>query len=556
MRGHTMLKVLIVDDDFVMRSNLRAIVDWEQYGFEICGEATNGKNAIQLIEELLPAIVITDMSMPVMNGVDLIKYIKSAWPEIKVIGLSGYQDFEYVKESLKNGALDYLLKHKLDKQNLLAVLKLAVEKIKQDNTFKQQFVESTKILRRNFLRSLLLGEIQEENEIEKNVKKLQIPLGEKNFLVTVFLIDEFSVIKEQKTKKEQQKLCESVYDLTVDILQDMDNGIVVETGDGTFAIIFSFESTHSQNLIANHVNTTVRRILGSIKRYLNITACFSMGKIFSKLEDIPQVYKKNNEILKRNFSEKGKVFNDEIEKETKMVFFNLDIKDEKQIILFLRLGNMVELEKYINGLFAKLICMKINYKGLQMMCAELIGIANRLARNEDIDITDLYTNKNIPYEEMQKQETIVNVKHWILAIYQRLITLLMSGEIKNDYNELTKKMIKYIRENYNKDISLCQTAEYIGGNSTYLSRIFKEDCGIGFAEYLNQIRVGQAKCLIEQTDTRLKEIVKQVGFNNYTYFFKVFKGIEGVTPVEYKEKCKQDKGDADCLGIEKKALCR
>ena len=551
-----MLKVLIVDDDFVMRTNIRTLIDWEQYGFEFCGEATNGKNAIQLIKEFLPAIVITDMSMPIMNGVDLIKYIKSDWPDIKTIGLSGYEDFEYVKESLKNGALDYLLKHKLDKQNLLDVLKLAAEKIKQDDKFKQQFVESTKILRRNFLRSLLLGEFQERNEIEKNIKKLNIPLGEKNFLVTVFLLDEFTAIKARSTKKEEQKLCEAVYNLTADILHDMDNGIVVEIGDGAFAIIFSFDATRSQCLIANHVNTTVRRISGSIKRYLNITACFSIGKLFSKIETIPQVYKKNEEILKRNFVEKEKVFKDEIEKENTMVFLNLDIKDEKQIVLFLRLGNMEELEKYINGVFAKLLCMKVNYKGIQMICAELIGIANRLARNADIDITDLYTNKDIPYDEMQKQETIMDVKNWILAIYQRLTTLMMGIEIKNNYNELTKKAVKYIRKNYDKDISLCQVAEYIGGNSTYLSRVFKEDCEIGFAEYLNQIRVGQAKCLIQQTDIRLKDIVKQVGFNNYTYFFKVFKNIEGITPVEYKEKCKKSKGNEEAFGAISEALCK
>lgn len=131
-----------------------------------------------------------------------------------------------------------------------------------------------------------------------------------------------------------------------------------------------------------------------------------------------------------------------------------------------------------------------------------------------------------------------DVARWIGTIYQHLITLLL-GRVHGNYTELTNKALEYLRENYAKDISLNQTAEYIGVNSSYLSRVFKEDYGMEFIEYLNSLRVKQAKYLIERTDTKLKEIIIQVGFNNYTYFFKVFKMVAGITPVEYKIKCKR-----------------
>ena len=109
-----MFKVLIVDDDVFARSNLKSLIDWEKNGFTIVGEASNGSNAIQLIENEQPDIVITDISMPVMDGISLIGYIEQKYSATKVIAISGYNDFDYVRQSMKKGAVDYILKHKLN----------------------------------------------------------------------------------------------------------------------------------------------------------------------------------------------------------------------------------------------------------------------------------------------------------------------------------------------------------------------------------------------------------------------------------------------------------
>ncbi|AJQ27986.1 response regulator transcription factor [Pelosinus fermentans] len=533
-----MLKVLIVDDDFTARSNFKTMIDWEKNGFELCGEAANGQNAIGMIKDNLPDIVITDMNMPILDGVALIKYIGSNFPDIKSVALSGYEDFQYVKESLKNGAVDYLLKHKLDDISLLKVLNAASDKISREHKLMKQIVQSREILRQNFIRKLVLGDICDMRVIKEKAKELELPIDHSPLMIVVIAIDDFKDIKKRFAEDKASGFISSLTDLTVEILADMGNAVMSEVDDGKFVIIFHF-AVHSELFIHNHVSTTVRRIRESMKRYLNITSCISLGRLFYNIGEISRLYKEVDEMLSEKIiTGKDQIFRESANLGNTIDFSNLDVKDEKQIMLAIKAGDIEKINQYLDNIFDRITEFRVSYKSIQMICIELIGIANRIARESALDIKELYNNNEIPYEEMKKHETIMDVKKWIGTIYQRLITLLLGNNMHGKYTEPTNKALEYLRKNYTNDVSLNQAAEYIGVNSSYLSRVFKEDYGMGFAEYLNSIRVKQAKYLIERTDVKLKEIVKQVGFNNYTYFFKVFKMVAGITPVEYKEKCK------------------
>ncbi|AIF50490.1 response regulator [Pelosinus sp. UFO1] len=534
-----MLKIVIVDDDFTARSNFKTMIDWEKYGFVLCGEANNGQNAIAVIEASTPDIVITDMFMPLMDGVALISYLSVHYPDIKSIALSGYEDFDYVKESLKNGAVDYLLKHKLDSVTLLKVLRIASEKINREHKVMKQLVQSREILRQDFIKRLVVGSMYDRQLISKTVKELELPIDVSHLLLVVVAIDDLQFLKKRFTQEEMSRFISSVKDVMEDILQDMGNGIMSFIDEGKFVIIFHFGTIRSELYIDNHVATTVKRIRDSFKRYLNITACFSLSRLFHNIRDISKLYKEINETL----SEKIIAGQDQIFRESSHLgsgidFFNLDVKDEKLIMMAIKAGNTKSVTHYLTVVFDKIITLKVSYKAIQMICIELIGIANRIARESSIDVKEIYSNKDIPYDEMKKQETIMDVKKWIGGVYERLINLLLSADDSESYTESTRKAIQYIRRNYTQDVSLYQAAQEIGVNSSYLSRTFKEDCGTGFTEYLNNIRVTQAKYLMERTDIKLKEIVKMAGFNNYTYFFKVFKVMTGRTPVEYKAICK------------------
>lgn len=541
-----MLKVLIVDDDSVARTNIKTLIDWTKNGFEICSEAVNGSNAIQAINTCVPDIVITDMSMPVMDGVALIQYLEHNYPGIKTIALSGYNDFDYVRQSMKNGALDYILKHMLSPEALLNVLNSARDAIlyeRQESDQKQklqeQLSESREIMKQNFIRQLVYGGVSEIEDIRKNIESLGLELDIRNLGIVASEIDDFRFLEERFSVKETNKLISSFVDISSEILKDMGKAVISNLEGGRFVIIFSFGNMRSDLFIYNHVLTAIDRIKTSIKRYLNITACFSIGKIFNNIADISSYYKEAETALKDKFFEgKDKILRKPLKNIVQNELLNLDISDEKNIVTALKTVDRTKLKVYLDTVFSRIIECKASYKSIQMICAELINVINRVAREFGIDVRDVYSDKDIPYNQMEKYETIAEVKQWILGVYEKLLKLMEESRISPDYAHTTRKAMEYIQRNYAKGISLNDTAEYIGVNSSYLSRVFKGDCGKGFVEYLNTVRVVHAKRMIESGDSKLKDITKEIGFNNYSYFFKVFKDIVGMTPQEYEEELK------------------
>lgn len=541
-----MIKVLIVDDDAIARTNLKTMIDWGKYGFEIIGEAVNGSNAIQIIDNCVPDIVITDMNMPVMDGVALIEYLESNHHRIKVIALSGYDDFDYVRQSMKRGTVDYLLKHKLDPELLLSTLRITQKVISNDKEtiehiqkLQEQLTVGRSIMKQDFIRQLVLGGTSGIEEIKEKINELGISIGSRNLAVVVAEIDDFTFIKDRFNVKEINKLVSSIVDMSTDVLNDMGKGVVSHIEAGKFVMILSFENMRSDLYINNHAIATIERVKTSIKRYLNITACFSLSRQFNDITEINKYYKEAETALKDKFF-KGK---DKIIRESATVhisneFLNLDINDEKRIITALKAVDRQKVKECIQGIFEKVLINRASQKSIQMICAELINIINRVARESAIDAKMIYSDEDIPYNEMKKYETITEVEQWIINIYGKLLSLLEVSNINFNFTEPTQKAMEFILRNFDKNISLNDAALYVGVNSSYLSRVFKEDCGKGFTEYLNLIRVEHAKFLIENGDSKLKEIIKSVGFNNYTYFFKVFKDTLGMTPLEYEGNCK------------------
>lgn len=538
-----MLKVFIVDDDSVARTNIKTLIDWCEHGFEICGEAINGRNAIESIRKYAPDIVITDMSMPVMDGVALIEFLEKVYPNIKIIALSGYDDFNYVRQSLKKGAVDYLLKHKLSSDILLNVLQVVKdmifseqEKENQKHQLQNQINESRTVLKKAFIKQLMNGEITDEKEIEEKVKVLNLDIDTKNLALVIVEVDDYHFLQKKFDAKEMNKLILSMINISNEILKDIGKAVITHLEAGKFVIIFSFGNMRSDLYTYNIMVTAINRIKVNIKRYLNITASFSLSKIIYNITDIHKAYNEAEITLKEKFF-KGK---DIIIREISQVnvdieYSNLDIEEEKQIITALKSMDRQKVKHCIETVFTKMNEAKISYKSIQMICVELINIINRVAREYGFDVKTVYSDEEIPYDEMKKYETITEVRQWVITVYEKLIQLIEAARIDASYTDTTKKAIKYIQKNYSKNISLSEVAAYIGVNSSYLSRIFKEECGKSFVEYLKHLRVEHAKHLIEEGGIKLKDIAKEVGFNNYTYFYKVFKDIIKMTPLEYEE---------------------
>ena len=530
-----MLKVLIVDDDSVARTSIKNLLDWNSHGYTICGEAKNGREALEMVKSLTPDIVITDISMPIMGGIEFIECLEEKYPHIKKLVLSGFDNYEYIRKSMKNNATDYILKHIVDEKTMLEVLEEISKGLIKDEMLEKQMIESRTVLKQRFFNQLVSGTINELNEIKEKIESLNIPLDTRDLIIILFELDDFLLLQEKFTAKETEKLIASVEDICDEVLKSFEKSASCHLEGGKFLIMLSFHNSRSELFIYNLIASIVDRIKVSIKRYLNVTACFSYSTVFNDITETAKNYRKVEDMLKERFYKgKNSIIRDRIEELSRKEQVNLSLSDEKAVIVALKSLDFTKVTDHVESIFEKIKHENYSYNSIQMICAELINIANRIAREAGIDMGQIYDS--VPYTEMKRLETLGEVKDWIIERYQKLILILKEAKLNAHYSKYTKKAISYILQNFSKNISLNDVAQYIGVNSSYFSRVFKEDTGMGFVEYLNTTRIENAKQAIKAGNSKLKEIALDVGFNNYTYFTKVFKDVLNMTPQEYEKK--------------------
>lgn len=536
-----MNKVLIVDDDLSFCVYMKTLIDWEENDFCICDVATDGQNAIKLLETKRPNIVITDINMPVMDGITLIAFIEQNYTSIKTIALSAYDNFEYVRQSLKKGAVDYILKNVLDRKVLLDILSTARQDIIKDkylkdkNLFPQKLGNMETYLQM-FLNEVFNGFVADKDEIGRGIAFVGFDVYEwSRFVVALAEIDDFWVIMEKMQLNEVKIVINTFLETTRYVLVHPQKVLVSHIQEGKFFILFGFDSVSEKEVISN-LDSMIKLVKKYISMQMNMTVSFGISDIFSNICSIGNNYSDAQNRLKTKFFKgKDNVIKDGTGVIQEEVFSSLDIKDEKQLLTYMRNMEKENTIEYVEKIFNRMFEAGVGYKSAHMVCIDLINIINKVGKESGIQMSQIYSGSNIPYEKLKKYETLNDVKAWIIDAYIKLMTILESISLKKDCKEYTRKAIEYIHNNYYKDISLNDIAQYVSINSEYLSRIFKEDIEKGLTEYLNSVRIEHAKLLIQNGGIRLKDIVAEVGFNNYNYFFKVFKNIVNMTPQEYEK---------------------
>lgn len=537
-----MLRTLIVDDDRLACAKLRTMIDWQRLGFEWWGEATNGANALKLMAEKLPDIVITDMNMPVMDGVELIGYLEKNYPQIKVVALSGYDDFEYVRGSLKHGAVDYILKHKLDAAGLTAVLNAARDSLLRqrqasdhDRRMQEHLTIGRDVAKRDFLNRLVAGEFQDKSELARTIGQLELELDMHDVVVALAEIDDFMLLKEKYTKQEIDGLVRSFIDICQKVLAGQVKAVIAPLGEQRFLLLLSIGQVHSELYIYNSLATAIGKIRQSVRRHLNVTTSFSVSRKCADLLRIDRFYADAELALRDKFFQgKDTVLWDGRKRQNEQAQFNLEIQDEKKLMKLLKERDREQISRELDRLFTEMTRQQSNYRSIQMVCADLINLINRSAREHGIPIDAIYSSGEVPYEKPNKYDTVADIRQWLQESCGKLIDQLELSSVGTASGFYSEKAMQYVQQNYHRNISMNDAAVHLGVNPSYFSHMFKEECGKGFVEYLNAVRVEKAKQLIADGSMKIKDIVEAVGFNSYNYFFRVFKEVTGKTPVEFK----------------------
>jgi len=506
---------MIVDDEWLTRMAISSMLANYPAEFTLIAEVDNVNDAICIAEKMEPDIIITDVKMPVATGIDLIRLAREKGIIAKFIILSAYSEFEYVREGMRLGAEDYLLKLEIEEKKLIQLLRNISSKIKETNNKSEgeENTDSKPVNPNEHLLQLLTDTGISIKELEIKLKSF-IPSAGKNNLTCILI---------QKSKEENVENIDllNMFSFLESFLKNY--GIVY--GCMINPELFCFLIVLKDSVETKNINVLKKSIYDYIKSLLGVSLRILISQTFNCIENVVQFFNKHC------IYENGSYILTDVSEDLESVATKSLLEDELSYIMkALDTRKTDELTKAFDSLCK---CIKnnhsISYEDLHGICYTLIHFTDRFNENNHYD--NFEWNRSHAFMKLIKScvstEDYIN---FINYIRDKLVSALPSSFVP----DVIIKAKKYISENFREDISLSQVAKAVNLNPSYFSRLFSDEVGTSFTNYLNTLRIEYSKDLIAYTDESIQDIAYKVGYNSAYYFIKKFKRVTSMTPTKYR----------------------
>lgn len=512
-----MMNVLLVDDEPWVIEGLRSMVDWENHGFQICGEAMSGPDALQMIERLQPELVVTDIHMPVLNGLELVERSNQLLNRPpKFIILSGYDDFNYAHCAIRNRVTDYLLKP-IDEEEIEDVLSRLGRTIMEE-----KFIEMNHFLQRNlFVHNILSRLIQGEYHEELEQQALQSMNLTPDKVLRCVLIDAIAGPGQLRLREMLRAYFPDAIDRTF-IDYKGRAGIIVPEEDQAELLL----------------EETGHRLYKDLSGKLEQPVIVAISDARSGVSSIRDLYLNALEIGKsKRCQARSGVFShcpskqtdepDDLFKERLTVLMQAVLDQEIEEIGRLLDASVLTMECGI----AEFGCIKTRAADLELtfyrQILDMNGEADRWLR-------DL----QMRHGNLSKIDNYYALMEYIRDMSLGAASMLVELREQNKYNTVAH-VIQYVDLEFRNKLQLQDLAKHFHMNATYLGQRFKKETGKTFNEYVNDKRIAEAKCLLKRSNKKIAEVALEVGFPNADYFVSKFKQSTGVLPSVFKQEAGQ-----------------
>ena len=533
-----MLKVFLVEDEFVIREGLKANIPWEQYGYEFVGEASDGEMALPLIRAAKPDVLITDIKMPFMDGLSLSKIVSSEFPKIKIVIISGYDDFEYARQAIEVGAIQYLLKPitKMTLRKTMLEMKEKIEQESEQRDWQQQFGnemhEYEQFARRRFFEKLLQAEMAVK-DIYEEAARLSLEISAESYNLIFFSIRP----KNMEGMPGETDWFMAEQDKILYFILRHPQYILFSWNVNFWGVLVKSESVHVEELTdrcLNHIRQICSPQDARLEWYV------AVSRPIERLSMLHECYQKVSHYIAYRFIVPGMHILTEstladylsVTEEKKIGHVNPSSVDPEIIKDFLRKGSFMEIHDFADSylqsfqdslrsrMFLDYMILSIRYTITAYLDA--LGIAQD-SYNDRIDeyLSGLSLNS----------ETIGEYFVFLLGIAVEL------RDQKSDVQSgrILRKAQEYIDVNFsNESLSLNEVAKEVGVSANYLSAIFSQNMQKTFIEYVTGKRMDRARYLLNTTDRSSGDIAAEVGYKDPHYFSFVFKKTQGLSPREYR----------------------
>lgn len=538
-----MYKLMIVDDELLMRVGIRSMLDWEEYNFYVVGEAGNGKEALELALEVTPDLIITDIKMPIMDGLQLIQESSRVLKTCKYVILSNFDEFDYVKTALKLGATDYLIKSEITETSLIELLTTIEQKLQSENvnptntpTMAQDYSKSLRHLKDSFFQDVVSGFISEKDIVTK-AEELHFRIRSDQLVVIKFIVNYYEDAKRKYVEKGEKLLRFSILNIMEEIIPSKwEKEIFVENSSEYWVIVNVLSESKS---VHADLNKLCNKLLSSIRDFMNLSLTAGVSTIVSGFQCIRKACQEAESALRQGFftgSNQILYYEDVIRAPArKEVNGILNPEQERDFLKLWISKDNKKAADFLEGIRSELETVRADENSIRRQYIMVLETMHSHVSRATERANPSFTEKS-PYEIVLKGEYWEDIHQDILAHIAYYFKTDSQFMQELTYTDLA---IELIDKYYAEDISLQSIASQINVNPSYLSRLFKQDKGENFISYLTRVRIEHAKAYLMSRELRVYEIADKVGYHNYTYFSKIFKKTVGHSPEEYRERLQQ-----------------
>ncbi|MEW9699442.1 response regulator [Paenibacillus sp. SI8] len=532
-----MYKVMLVDDDYPVLELLSSAIDWHKLGMEVTGLYENGAVALEAANSEMPDIVVTDIGMPRMNGLELIRELKEKQPRLRVAILSCHNEFHFAQQAMKLNVQDYLLKDTLDPDDLQKLLQQFKLSLDEENNLQERQNHLRQLVDRNrehhkesFLRATIHEPLLSESTWMKEAESFGLGFAGRSCLPVACYIDSQRLARQRFVSDDVLRF--ALNNITEEVLSSEEPEAVHFAYDVLRSFIFIPSVSGIKTNPYDRALPLLVKLQTMVEKTLKIRLSFMLGTICTTPTDIKHEL---NEI----FSAYGQRF-----------YMKAKAIEKKESVIYSQKDLFAVYDEAVTALREMLI--ESNPGKVQMMVSYWISYLRenrfppetvkdwilKLVLDLKLKLKSMQLFRNhfsveILHRELLEMDTLGEMGEWMVYFFTSFFVVAEEVKVLSKRPEVLDAC-QYVSLHLNRKISLDEVAEQLFLNPSYFSRLFKKETGETFIEYVSRMKVGRAKELLDQTNMSVAKICESLGYDNHSYFIKMFKTVAGVTPLEYR----------------------
>ncbi len=534
-----MFSVLIVDDDPSDREGIHDLVHWESLGIKVAGMAANGMEGCLKALELKPDIILTDVAMPLMDGLKMAEYISRELPEARFVFMSCFDDFNYIKEAMDLHAYAYVLKPislmELTRalENVVNLRQGEIDRERAMRDLKLQLEASRPALQEQFFRDLLYGRVQDIHEILEYMKFLRIDCRDKYYSVVFMQIDNYDLTYPDISIEQKFMHVYSMKNCAESIRIQEHTVYSVLHNYNSLALILIGGASGGQGVLE-----PVLQALGSFKKEVNTKLNFeiTMGvsDFTASLPDIPRLFEKAEYAVKSKFYSAGNriILASEVKGADALPKYDLQcLRNELGIIL--EQGGGSDIVRFVDKYYKPGTGMPEPY--IKSLSFSIINIVQTVLLEKNESLGSIFDSETSMYVKLSRFETILDIRQWLINILE-IVRQYLNRNGNSRFKKIVEDIKAEIDRNFSEISNIDQIVKPLYISPSYANAIFKQHTGSTIFDYLLSKRMETAKKMLTDPSYKIYEIAEKIGYKDKSYFSWVFKEFTGLTPKQYSNK--------------------